>query len=132
MTRGRDDGVRAARLPRMLALAVALTLHGCAEPPLAPEAPKIAHGQVLHPFDIYEYCTPLEAGDRLHFEYAASEPVSFELRYREGGAVLAPVVRDPLYGDSGVYIAPIGRPYCLAWEAGPGGALLNYRITLRR
>jgi hypothetical protein len=115
-----------------LALGACALLAACAEAPLAPGSPKIIGGQPLSPYDSTEYCVPLAVGDRLHFEYTASDPVKFELNYRERNAVLAPIVRDWSTGDSGVYLARIAREYCVRWEASPAGAFLDYRLTLQR
>ena len=107
-------------------------LGACAEAPLAPGNPWIVRGLPLTPYDSTEYCVALAIGDRLHFEYTASAPVKFELAYREGSAVLAPIVRDWSAEDGGIYIANLAREYCARWEASPAGALLNYRLTLMR
>ena len=42
-----------------------------------------------------------------------------------------PVVRDSSLEDAGVYVARIAHDYCLTWEAGPGGAMIDYRIRVK-
>ena len=46
-------------------------------------------------------------------------------------AALSPIVRSPVRADAGVYTAPLGVQYCLVWEAGSAGALVDYRLRLR-
>jgi hypothetical protein len=45
--------------------------------------------------------------------------------------VLAPIVREKVYADSGVFVPRLARDYCLMWEAGPAGAMLDYRVRPR-
>ena len=42
-----------------------------------------------------------------------------------------PVVRDGSLEDAGVYVARIAHDYCLTWEAGPVGAMIDYRIRVK-
>ena len=124
-TAGRD----AAR-----AVASLLVLEGlvaCAPAALTADQPRSVTSMPLTPFEMREDCVRLVPGDRLDYEFAATQPVAFEIRYREGGTVIAPVVRDASFGDSGVFLSRTERNYCLAWEAGLAGALLDYRMRLR-
>lgn len=118
------------RATRAAALA-ACALAGCAEAPLTADAPKSVVAMVLTPYEIREDCVRLAAGDRLEYAFEATEPVAFEIRYREGGAAIAPVARDATRADAGVLPARLDRTYCAAWEAGPAGALVDYRLRLR-
>jgi hypothetical protein len=70
-------------------------------------------------------------GDRLDYTFDATEAVSFEIHYREGAATLAPIARSVIRNDSGIYLASLPREYCLAWEAGAAGAIIDYRLRLR-
>ena len=124
-TAGRD-AVRA-----VASLLVLEGLAACTTAPLAPDQPRVVAAMPLPPFEIRDECVRLSAGDRLHYEFAATGPVAFDIRYREGDAVIAPIVREGSVGDSGVFVARVTRTYCLAWEAGPGGALVDYRLQLR-
>lgn len=118
-------------IPRgRVALALAL-LAGCAQAPLQPGETRTVTAMPLTPYEERGECVRLAAGDRLEYAFEASEPVAFEIRYREGAAVLAPIVRDGSRGDSGMFAARLDRDYCLAWEAGPAGALVDYRLRLR-
>ena len=42
-----------------------------------------------------------------------------------------PVVREKSRGDAGVFAPPLAHHYCLMWEAGAAGALIDYRMRLR-
>ena len=106
-------------------------LFGCAATPVTSDAPKIVSGMVLTPYDIRDDCVRLSPGDRLDYTFDATEPVAFEIRYREGAAALAPIARSGVLTDAGVYAASLAREYCLVWEAGPAGALVDYRLRLR-
>lgn len=106
-------------------------LLGCAAAPLTAEAPRIVTGMVLTPYEIREDCVRLSPGDRLDYTFDATDPVAFEIRYREGVSALSPIVRAPVRTDAGAYTAPLGLQYCLVWEAGAAGALVDYRLRLR-
>lgn len=108
-----------------------LGLFGCAAAPFTAEAPRIVTGMVLTPYEIREDCVRLAAGDRIDYTFDATDPVAFEIRYREGAAALSPVVRAAVRTDAGIYLAPLGLTYCFVWEAGPAGALVDYRLRLR-
>jgi hypothetical protein len=85
----------------------------------------------LPSFASHDECVRLAPGDRLEYAFEASEPIAFEIRYRERNAAVAPVVRERSRGDAGVFVARLDRDYCLVWEAGGAGALIDYRIRLR-
>ena len=93
--------------------------------------PKVVHGEDIAAYAMHEECMHLAIGDRLDYDFAANEPVDFNIHYHEGRAVIAPLVRDKTRQDSGVFAPIISQDYCLMWEAGPAGALLDYRISLR-
>ena len=95
------------------------------------EEPRKAEGIVIHPYAMHEQCVQLASGERLDYRYEASEPLHFEIRYRDAGAVLAPLVRDESRNDSGIFVAAATRDYCMAWQAGAAGAMLGYRIVRR-
>ncbi len=115
--------------PRSAALA--LVAAACAQPPLTLEEPRAVSAMPLTPYESRDECVRLAAGDRLDYRFEASEPVMFEIRYREGFAVIAPLVREPSRGDAGVFLAVLPRDYCLVWEAGVAGALVDYRLRKR-
>jgi hypothetical protein len=112
-------------------LAAALVaLAGCTAQ-IKPDEPKSVVALAIHPYETHEQCARLAPEDRLEYAFEATEPVSFDLRYREGRAVVAPIARESTRADAGVFIAQVARDYCLVWEAGAAGALVDYRIRLR-
>ena len=106
-------------------------LIGCVATPVTADAPKSVTAMGLPPYEIREDCVRLTPGDRLDYTFDATEPVAFEIRYREGAVALAPIARGPARSDAGVFLASLAREYCLVWEAGPAGALVDYRLRLR-
>jgi hypothetical protein len=106
-------------------------LFGCAATPVTVDAPKVVTAMPLTPYESREDCVRMAQDDRLDYTFEATEPVAFEIRYREGVAALAPISRSSVLSDAGVYRAPFGREYCLVWEAGAPGALVDYRLQLR-
>jgi hypothetical protein len=57
--------------------------------------------------------------------------VDFNIHYHEGNAVVMPVVREQSLEDAGIYSVRIAQDYCLMWEAGGAGAVIDYRIRVR-
>ena len=43
-----------------------------------------------------------------------------------------PIVREKTRADAGVFATPAAQDYCLMWEAGAAGALLDYRVAPAR
>lgn len=118
---------------RLVPLAVlAAAIAGCAAPPLAPGVPRTASRVVVAPYQLHDECAPLVRGDRLDWRYESSAPIAFSIHYRDAGAVLAPVVRDDSTADAGTFEATLASEFCLTWEAGPPGAIIGYRLLLRR
>jgi hypothetical protein len=116
---------------RSAVLALAAAVAGCASQPLPLTEPRAVSGMPLPPYETREECVRLEQGDRLEYRFEASEPVSFEIRYHEGTAVVSPLVREASGGDAGVFVAALPRDYCLFWEAGAAGARIDYRVRRR-
>jgi hypothetical protein len=117
---------------RRFIAAVALGVVGCAADTLVYDAPKSMQDVAIAPFEIQEECARLVPGDRLDYRFEAKAPVAFSIYYQEGTAFLSPVSRDDVTESSGVFKAQIAHRYCLRWEAGQQGALLDYRIRLLR
>jgi hypothetical protein len=109
----------------------ALALCGCAAPGITADAPKIVRAHPLPSYQIHEECFTLNPGDRVEYGFASTEPVAFNLHYHAGSADVMPVVRDGSREDAGIYEARIPHDYCLMWEAGPAGAMIDYRIRIR-
>lgn len=111
---------------------LAAGLGGCAAPALLPGAPRVVDRLVIAPYASHDVCTQLAAGDRLDYRYVSSAALDFEIHFREDNAVLAPVVREQSTSDSGTFEATAPREYCLDWQAGAQGAIIGYRVLLRR
>ena len=88
-------------------------------------------GERLAPYQSLGECVNLRTGERLDYLYSSSQPVKFDISYREGAATLAPVVRERSLGDSGIFVAALSTRFCLSWEAGPAGAIIDYRLRLK-
>jgi hypothetical protein len=121
-------------LPTMLSLFfAAAVLTACATPTALPIGqPKAVKGLDIHAYAMHEECLHLDVGDRLDYEFTSNQPLKFNIHYHEGNAVLMPIARDDAVQDSGLFAPVIAQDYCLMWEAGAAGALLDYRVTLRR
>ncbi|CAG0972588.1 hypothetical protein BURK1_01308 [Burkholderiales bacterium] len=113
---------------RTVALALALASAGCATTAPDPDAVQSAEALAIAPYAIHEACVKLAAGDRLDWRFASRAPVAFNLHYHDGPSVVLPVTRDASVGDAGVYRAAVAHDYCAMWEAGPGGAVISYRV----
>jgi len=108
----------------------ALALAGCAATMRAGQA-KVVHEHPLPSYQIHEECFRLDEGDRFEFRFESTEPVDFNLHYREGHAVVMPISREKSTEHAGVYLATLAQDYCLMWEAGAAGALIDYRILIK-
>lgn len=111
-------------------MVICVALDGCAAP-IKLDEPKSVSALVIHPYETHEQCARLVPDDHLEYTFETTERVNFDIRYREGSAVIAPIARESVRADAGVFIARIAHDYCLVWEAGGAGALLDYRIRLR-
>jgi hypothetical protein len=116
---------------RCAAVLLALTLAGCATPSLAPGEPRTVDRVVIAPYESHDQCMHLVRGDRVDWRYQSSEPLAFNIHYRDGNADLSPVVRERSTSDAGTFEAQFDEDYCLTWESGPPGAIIGYRILLR-
>jgi hypothetical protein len=116
---------------RDFCLLAALPLCACTMALVTADSPKSVRAHPIPPYEWHEECLHVEAGDRVEFTFESTEPVDFNIHYHEGNAVLMPIVRDKTRGDAGVFAPPAARDYCLMWEAGAAGAMLDYRVRLR-
>ena len=106
-------------------------LAACAGAPLPIDAPKVVESYPLTAYALHQDCLQLGPGDRLDYHFASTAPVDFNIHYREGKALIMPVVREKTREAAGVYPAPFNGEFCLQWEAGEAGAFLDYRMRLR-
>ena len=113
------------------ALLLALPLAACAMPDtLRPDEPRVATEFAIAPYEFHEECATLQGGDKIDYRFEAQAPVAFQIYYKEGIAFIATVTRDDVRQWSGVFNAPAARRYCVRWDAGPQGALVDYRIRI--
>ena len=115
----------------ILLCAATLAFCGCSTPFITVDAPKVVSAHPLPPYQIHEECLKLEPGDRVEYRFESTEPVDFNIHYNEGKAVAMPVVREKSRADAGIYAAQIAQDYCLMWEAGVAGAMIDYRVRIR-
>jgi len=121
---------RARVAARAACIAAAAALACCTTAPLAPGEPRAVDRLVIAPYTLHEQCAELVVGERLDYRYQSSAPLDFDIRYREGNAVLSPIVRAHSTADSGIFTARVPARYCLDWQAGADGAMLAYRLLV--
>jgi len=112
-------------------VAAAAFVAACAASPAAPDVPREAARLPIAPYAEHEACIDGTPGARLDYRWQASEPVDFTVRYREGDAVVGSIVRERSRGDSAILELQLREHYCLHWQAGAAGALVDYRFVLR-
>lgn len=122
------DAVR--RVPRACALALAVS--ACAGQSIQPGTPREVTGQRINPFELHEECVRMEPGDWLVYRFTAQRPVDFNIHYREGKTMIMPVSHDDTTAEDGAFRPLAAQDYCLVWEAGREGAIVDYRILLNR
>ena len=118
--------------PLVAALIAAIWLCGCAATLTEAGGPKIVRAHPVPSYQVHEECFKLDERDRVDYGFESTEPVDFNIHYHEGQAVVMPIAREKSRGDAGIYVARIAQDYCLMWEAGAAGALIDYRIQIRR
>ena len=111
---------------------MALALAACAGNPIRPGVAREVSGQRIAPFESHEECVQLALGDWLVYRFEAQRPVAFNIRYKEGKAYVVPVLRKDVTTEDGAFRPLVPQEYCLAWEAGREGAIVDYRILLDR
>jgi hypothetical protein len=109
-------------------VALPLLAAGCASAPDRLNAPKVATGVELAAFAIHEQCFALSPGARVAYRFTATQPVAFNVHFREGIATIVPVDVKATLEESDDFTADQERNYCLAWEAGPQGSVIDYRV----
>jgi len=114
------------------AAALALFVGTAAAQGAAPPDLRDVADHELPPYATREECFVLAQGDRIEYVFASTRPVRFGIHYRTGNADVAPIGRDAVGTDAGLFTAVLAQDYCLRWEAGTEGALLRYRLRARR
>lgn len=114
-----------------IAFVALVTLAGCASDTfLAGGEPRIGEGREIAPFEFHEECGPVAVGERIDYRFQTTRPVLFEIYYKDGTASIAPISRDNVAEGSGVFPPPASRRYCLRWDAGREGAIVDFRIRI--
>jgi hypothetical protein len=117
---------------RLLPALLAAPLAACAAPLIDANAPKAVFSHRIAPYEWHEECAQMARGDALEYTFESREPVQFNIHYRRGDMVVYPLTREGLRRESGRFEALLAQDYCLMWEAGPPGTLLDYRVVLKR
>ena len=112
--------------------ALVLALSACASESLQPGTPRDVTGKAIAPYESHEECAKMVPGDRLDYRFEAQRPVAFNIHYHEGKAVVMPVSVDNATKESGTFRPLVPQDYCLMWEAGREGAILDYWVALIR
>lgn len=116
-----------------IALATSLGVAACATAPDHLDAPKVVAGLEISPYAVYEECVELQADQRIGYLFRTSVPLAFNIHFHDANAVIEPVSAASTQGESGEFTADRDQTYCLMWEAGASGSVLDYRVErLRR
>ena len=114
------------------ACALAIAVSACATEPIQPGTPREVTGFRINPFELHEECMKMGPGDWLVYRFTAQRPVAFNIHYHEGKTVIMPVSRNETSVEDGTFRPLAAQDYCLMWEAGREGAIVDYRILLTR
>lgn len=116
---------------RRLVLIALLATGGCAVEPSRLDGPRVVTGVEIAPFGIHEECIALEPREEIFYRFQSTAPVSFNIQFRDGNAVILPLTRDAVTEDSGPFVADRKQIYCLMWEAGAQASVVDYRVSPR-
>ena len=111
-----------------IALAAALGIAGCASAPDRLDAPKIVVGLEIAPYAVHVECVELRAGQRIGYLFKSALPLAFNIQFRDGNTVIEPISSARTQSESGEFTADRDQTYCLTWEAGAGGSVLECRV----
>ena len=112
-------------------MGVAACVASCASAPLGNDT-RALDGVAIAPYGVHDECFDLAVRDKLDYRYDSDAPVDFEIRYREGGFVVSPIVRPHSSADSDIFEALIPARYCATWQAGAKAVAVSYRLLVRR
>jgi hypothetical protein len=107
-------------------------LAACTTTPVDPDAAVVVNGLQLSPYGVHEECRALVPGDRLDYRFTSSAPVSFNIHYHDGNAVVIPITHDGVTADSGIFAPALPQDFCLTWQAQLTTVTLDYRVAVRR
>ena len=111
---------------------LAVAVSACASEKIRPGTPREVTELKINPFELHEECVKMVPGDWLVYRFSAQRPVAFNIHYHEGKTVIMPVAKDNVTMDDATFRPLIAQEYCLMWEAGREGAIIEYRIVLSR
>jgi hypothetical protein len=114
-------------MKRAFVLLIAL-VSGCAAEIQRLDVARSVSGAELAPYAIHEECVALDPGERISYRFKAQPAVSFNIHYRDGNAVVAPIDIASTADEAGVFVPDRAQGYCLTWEAGAQGSRLDYRV----
>ena len=72
---------------------VALLLGACATDTMKSGETRTVKDQVIAPFEFHEECMTLATGDRIDYRFESSSLLDFDIRYREGSALISTISR---------------------------------------
>jgi len=101
---------------------------GCATEILRLSSPRSVSAAEIGPYALHEECVMLSAGERIGYRFRAQPPVSFNIHFHEGNTVVMPIDIASSGDEAGVFAADREQIYCLTWEAGAQGSVLDYRV----
>ena len=110
------------------AMLAALAVGACTADPYRLETERSAAGVEVSPYALHEECVALEPGERVGFYFVSAAPVAFNVHYHDANAVVMPIVRENATSEADDFTADRKQIYCLTWEAGAQGTILEYRI----
>lgn len=112
---------------------VAVVLAACAAPDtLKVDEPRVATAHAIAPYEFHEECATLAPGDRIDYRFESQAPVTFQVYYKEGVTFISTVSREDVREGAGVFNVPEARRYCVRWDAGQHGALVDFRVRVLR
>ncbi len=115
---------------RAAAAWLVLPLAACAGETMLAGETKSVTAFAIAPYEIHEECMLMTPGARIDYRFEARMPVYFDIRYREGSAIISTISREDVKEAAGVFASTGTRRYCVHWEAGLEGALVDYRVRL--
>jgi hypothetical protein len=112
-------------------MGIAACITACASAPLGSDT-RALDAVGIAPYGLHDECFDLAVGDKLDYRYESRGPVDFDLRYREDGFVVSPIVRPHSIADSDIFEALVPARYCATWQAGAQALAVTYRLIVRR
>ena len=115
---------------RGIAVWLVLPLAACSGDTMVAGQSRVMTAFAIAPYENHEECMTMAAGERLDYQFQSGAPVTFDIRYQDGIAIVSTISREDVRESSGIFTSPLHRRYCAYWEAGREGALVDYRLRL--